>query len=575
MKTINKISPALKYRKNTFFIDESRIYNDAFMREHANDSGEESFPFSSMMNAVPNKDSTNEELDRLVNSYHELNHYLHDLCLFSCITESELNDVLTKYAQKFSTYSDIHYPLMDTSCRELNLHVSLSQDTKQMISECYQLADIYDSIFRKSYHLPHPEEYNLSISDTDVFDNLSLSYNDLLESYAYLKSHFDLFTSVKDEETAMRVHEYLKSKDGAIPIIKKDVYYEYDKEVLSFNRPYEIVRYLFLLCHSSLKWSWDDLQTQYAYYDTEIPKNYIGSEAWNIYIYICFALETALSIPSWNHIKQCLCQNRDYPIEEFSPVHRFFKVLKVITEEGGYPNAVEGEEWYYTFFNWIANACNWNNYDEVYSSIVEWLCSRYAPSHEVVIHKQLEALTRKRNRYAYILYPGWRLIGDVNSPILWRNKNGLSIIVTIHDGNIYIHYTKNIYSSFFSSNIPQNQEIYASDTDKIKAQKHLINSDSFFREACHRMFSHTLFEALFYEKEFSCPMSLNDCPYCRERCHHLKSIDGASPYCQLRILRVNGLQRILPHPIGNVADCMLLNVAYDGHYNVQNLKYKK
>lgn len=560
--TFNK----LKYRKGAFIIDEESIFNISRLKEYwENDP-------CGMFIVDPEEEITDSsQLESRVNLWHEYNHYLQDLTLFACQTENLFMDMLSSLVRTLTSCDGIAYPLMDKANRASNLLLNISGEYQDALNQFYRQADIYDYIFRQSHRLPDTDEYALPVNEEERLNYFSLSYNDLLESYAYLKSHVDLFLWCNNNpERTKTVKTYIHQRDGIVPIVKCGDTYEYDKSALRYKRPYEIVRYLFVLCFSRLPWT--DMQGIYQYMYEEMPEKYIGTKAWEMYIYILFSLETALSIPSADKILDILSKDKDRSIEEFSPVHRFYKVLKTIVSYGGFPPAKDKEKWYFTYFEWVSNFCGWMSYQDMKESHLELLGYRYGSNREAAVFMTYMGIVCKDENYAYILHAPEILMGNINAPIFIRDLSQNTIVIT--GPNAMWHTTAAPgYIMYFYNWPKKHQMITKVDTVSQRYDKMHDNNLAFYFEALHRAMMHELLEGMMYQGYFSCPLSAHDCPYCHTSCYRMNSIFSSASYCENKVLIINNLTRILEKPYGNFPNCVLLNLALKNRFNLKNMKF--
>lgn len=311
--------------------------------------------------------------------FHELNHYYQDLTFASCLCEKLLKSNFEKFAINELENGNIKFPVFDiinknsfslsdddsvTICPSKPAGWYSSQDIKQI--QVYQR--LYNIIFKTPY-----------LSDF----HFSLTYEDMIESYAEIKATYDIYYNVKDEEIMPYLHSLFKKLDVFPSYDKKEdgkYYLNYDKIRNKYSRKYHIVRYIPLMLLETagkslfgLKFRATELSEYYnngilTCQNTEI-NNIRDYAAW-IDFFLLLAIEISMAIPAPSYYIENFLAKSDYEpdISKYIPPLRFFEVLDVYEKYEYYFWEDLPNKSFIDVYNFIASKCEWCSYDEIIKS---------------------------------------------------------------------------------------------------------------------------------------------------------------------------------------------------------------
>lgn len=280
--------------------------------------------------------------------YHELTHYYQDIFFPACVSERDL---------KFLILSNI-----STSSRNI-------EESKDVA----KLRELYDYLFRTPFC--HEELYSLSKND-DGIDFWSISYTDLLESYAdirSLKTILDTYFKRSDY-----VNNYIKNY-----IKKHHIFcYEIDGNKLitklrGFSRRYSICKHVFLTLFSvtNSKFYYNDRMNTFNRIKLDMAEafNYEKDERFynierNLDIFILFCIEFSLTIPSISYILKSIEEGKDRRM--YHPGCRFYAVIAKILQYPDTFNQLDFNSNYVGVFNHISEACGLYKYEVVANSLI-------------------------------------------------------------------------------------------------------------------------------------------------------------------------------------------------------------
>lgn len=503
-----------------------------------------------------------ENMDIFVHYFHELNHYIQDLSLTSCIAEGDFKDKISTALIVLSNEKGLFYPLMKNENRLHNQNALKESQGGEMFKALEDIYDVYHFIYKKAHHKPQTTEYDYNSPNEHFFEHFALSYNDLLECYAYVKSYHDLFTYVRTEEEIGKVNQYLNA-NNVFPFVSEGKQFGVDINLKEFNKalPSHFYHTAQLLFMAAMPENWGEI---IRYYHEDCPKNFHGSMAEMTLIELYLTLEVALNIPDCDYILEQVTTEK-VSKEFFSPVHRFYKVIKTIRDNGGFPDAVEGIPFYFTFFNWVANQNGWPIYEKTFNRILSSLSYRFEKYHEAVTSLQTRVLSKKLhgNPHHFFAPPAY-LAFVCGLPLISRNAKQLELVHVL--GNMIKESTglADMYHTYFG-------EIRKANIEK-DMEAIVMNGVAMLRETACRIMSHCVQQALLRKGVFRCPFGESDCPMSNKKCKQINDIFSVGEYCKLLILRSEKVKMLLTEELGNMPNCMLLNYLLDYNYNIQNIK---
>ena len=288
---------------------------------------------------------TVEEYEQAIAFRHEMNHYIQDLSIAACITEGFFIECLTNVAKYLSYHQTVRFPLSDPDNRKENLKLRIIVDDQDLIDRFYKIYDVYYFIYKEKHEKPNAKFYAYSEYADRLFKGHAMSYKDIIEFYAFHKSYWDFFVTNQDTEHAKVLHEVVQ-KNEVYPTVWREGEndngrYETEnlKRHIKWQGNYQLLNFMTL-------WglNYRGLNAPYLdYCENEIPFNYNSSPASLFHSQQRLIVETALHIPSADFILSSLEEGK-YKKEDFSPIHRFYKIIKDIRDYNGYPDNKEGEK---------------------------------------------------------------------------------------------------------------------------------------------------------------------------------------------------------------------------------------
>lgn len=329
-----------------------------------------------------------------INFWHELNHYVQDLSNFACIVETEMYDYIAFYTKELSRHPEIRFPLFEKGNIEYNNHIVLDEDFAHHKKMLDRLSKLYNFLFEKRHKKPNTEEYCFDSPNESFFDCFSLSFTHLIECYAKHKSLWDVFYMAKNEKECTHLHKLVK-EERVFPYAFENGKLNFSLLELKQNQEYALVNHIIIVFIALTRSGYKEL---FDYYENKIPLNVRKTEAEYIYCITKLILEVALNIPSIEFILKTTDESK-YKEEDFCPSLRFYKTIKVVRDNYGFPPAKNDEDFYITFHNWVSEQLGWPSYEETYQSIDAALMERFNRSGENMITEQLNGILIKKNHY--------------------------------------------------------------------------------------------------------------------------------------------------------------------------------
>ncbi len=505
-----------------------------------------------------------ESFEKAISLGHEVNHYMQDLSINACITAGHFRDYLTAYARELSKIDGVKFPLNSEEAKDFNHSLRLSEEEQELLTSAEEVNDVYRYLFVQKHIKPETKEYEYKSPIERHFVENKICFDDLLESYAYNKSCWDYIWYNQEGKGAGVLKEVLK-KVGFIPLKYRDgkIVIEDRKRELDYVYPYQIVRLLVTLAVPL-----GTLQEYLDYCEHEMPFNYMASPAKIMDACMKTILETALCIPGFGFIMGAI-QNNTYDKEVFSPVHRFYKIIKTIRDNGGCPNSVEGEDYMETFFNFVADRNHWPSYEETFKSMVSALIPRAKQNGEVWSAYQLNAICNKKSNYrVYAQDIPYNLLNKWCLPLVLGNEKGLFVNESFGSG---FHWNPSglidFYHTYFCKEIKKHEYCCTAANIQEALARCSDNHQGAVREIICRLFSNAVYRAYFNKGKYECPFYKNGCPYSTSECRCFSDFRDVIGNCKKSILRLPNVQMLLDNEEGNFPDCMFLNYLYDCGFN--------
>lgn len=545
--------PNLVYKINCFYIeDREGNYVDSYL--YCNDG----MDINGLLSYQENKLDISK-LDATISLNHELNHYIQDLSVNACIVRGHLHDLLTSLIIELSKCKEVKFPLFDTENYNYNHSITLNTDYTDILQRIDELYEIHNFIFGK-HSKPDTEDYSFNSPNEDLFRQNEISVDFFLETYAYHKAYWDAFRHFESNNGMSDILHELVKKNRVYPIRHQNNNYVVD------NYMYDIrLRKQYQLINLLLMFSVDNYVVNYLdYCERDIPKNYCKSQASFTHITHQLIFEAALYIPSLDYIwTEVYCNKKD--IKQFSPVHRFYLIIKAIRDNEGYPDSVPGDNYFKTFYNWVAEKYEWLQYDETYESIKTYLSKRISNSNEVLINYQHTLTSYKHDNFIYFYQ---------SQPENIMRQFALPLIVMSENGLIFYQYYGeltycptgliSVYDSFFGT--INRYECY-SNIESSLLSTILNNQKSAFREIICRLFSTQVRKKHMDSGVYSCPFGDNICPRASQNCCRFTEFKEIFSNCKKIVFRGDNGNYLCNNELYcNTYDCMFYNYLLDINY---------
>lgn len=543
------------YKKNCFYIEDgSGVLNDPIT-------------YTSLLRG--DSFSSIEEYEQAIALDHEINHYVQELSIYSCISEGFFRDYLAAYARELSKCDEIRFPLGSSDNRAHNFEC-VHEGNRGLLKCFYEIFDVYDFVFIQNHLKPEKDDYYYSEIAEPIFRKYSLKYNDLLETYAYHKAYWDYYIRNESGEGARLLHEIVE-KNNVYPVRWRTDGFEIQnmKRQIEWNKPYQLLNLMTII---GLPFGVSHKE-YLDYCEKDIPLNYRNSPSLFINSAQRIILETALNIPGLDFIMSSVTSGK-YDKEVFSPVHRFYKILKNIREYGGFPDAVDGEKFFITFYNWAAKQNNWPSYQESSNSIISMLNERANKGEEAITNYQLLAVYHKNLSYGRFAQDiPTNILSMLNLPLLVQTSGKLSVLQLMNNFVCDVSNTLDFYQVMFGTEtVIKFKQLNQKMDQKEAFETIFMNSQAAIREILNRLFSEAAFRAYAYNGIFSCPLCKMGCPCATEGCKEFKLFDSVFENCEKKILRFGPIKSYLKDGGGNIEDCMFFNYLLDYKYNINKIQ---
>ncbi len=435
--------------------------------------------------------------ERILTFIHELNHYVHDLSLYACMLQDNQQDEIAFLAKELSSKGEeLRYPLLDKDNIEYNI----------TLYNGFNLETVYKTLLGKIklnnyfFSTDHNCDSTTNLKYKNLFSqNTHLCYNDLLEGYVHYKSIFDLLARNKD---VFIDNKYLKENMGEDKLnlfpykMNEDKMVDFSK-ALDDQFAYHGAKYEYL---TKVPWS---LYEYFNYLQTKWPENFYNSHFAIVEIGFLMLLDIALSIPSIYYIEGSLKGNKYY-LEDFSPVHRYMLALDIIKNNRGFPDAVVGERFYITLFNFIAKKANWPYFEDTVKTWSNDLERRLEFSGDTSVgYRKRLLIIRYSDPQSFMFKPSTLVCQENAIPIQYIVRGGGLKIIRLYS-NYSVPYEGyfDIYNLF---NQPfhfwgPNQEKNAAEQFRLESD----NSMSLMRESIYRSICRNIQSSLLSEDSFTC-----------------------------------------------------------------------
>ena len=509
--------------------------------------------------------------ERILTYIHECNHYIHDLSLSSCISEDYLRDEITYFAKIApDLFPEIKYPIFGPDSKVHNQELALTEWNKEISYRIY----LEHFLFNNSHTFSDSPKYSFLFNEqfTKLTIRKGLSNKDLLEGYVHYKSAIDLLRRAIITNKCDYVYQF-KNDHNIYP-------YNYDESnsTIDFSQIYEdskytyhIARVLYTYYLSNFGW-----KMAFAYLNTKWPHNY-GKEnsMWStLDTGFLMLLDIALTIPPVAYIMKYV-EDGTYCIEDFSPVHRFLMALHIIKEYDRFPDSKEGEPYYVTLFNMIAQhpSARWLSYDETIGGWNIFLDRVKKESGDTSAGYRYRAFLQKFSEFHnFFLSMPSEILKKTAIPLISLVRGGgIKIIRLLGNHNIPYEGFFDVYGLFKMPFVKW--EDCNPDTSMPEYMKNeMEHGNSLMREIIYRTISHNITDSILYRDGFTCSFYHSD--YFEEKQKQESNYNPKLPphlFCyamdRCKCCKVNNLQ-MLP-----IEGCAVREYLILMKYNISSIKW--
>ena len=261
-----------------------------------------------------------------------------------------------------------------------------------------------------------------------------------------------------------------------------------------------------------------------------------------------------------------------YNKDVFSPVHRYYKIIKTIRDNNGYPDAKPGEDFFITFHDWCAKINNWPSFEKSLGTVANSLIERAQTGGECITNFQIKALGTKVQHYGkFVQQTPLDNLSMLGLPIIFSNDDGLQVEQLF--GNL--HYNPSglltFYNVWFKTGINKYMKTDENTPSNEFYSAIMNNQIGAIREILSRLFSNAAGKAFIYDGCLRCPLARNGCPRATEECNEFRNFDNVISTCENLIFRIGDRHFYQENASGNTPDCMFLNYLLDYKYNLKSI----
>lgn len=451
-------------------------------------------------------DEVPENRDTILKSmytvFHETTHLVQDLTLGSEMLRDILYDIIS--GQSFAFLK-----LFEMNEKELPLPL-MQLEGYHRNEKTTALRDLYDTIYKDYIYIDLPDKKSIPIGTTD-----------LVEAYAAARAFHYMIQAEPDSVRSDRLNLWFHNSNLAGAYRKAWTVYE---RTLTFeNNPYK---------------------------GGTLTRN--QALDMTAFLLIC---DIALHIPVPRFDK---CLEKDYEVPEYSlPYVRFIRIEQTLARNNGFPDAVEGEDFYITLFNFIAERNGWPTFCETYEGWCSFLADRMRSGFMVSDgYRMICAGYKKNHANELIASPPGSFFIRTGIPVLVRyyKKNdsffeyvrisGLGQM-TVMDNHLcnplkdpYVIMTNADYRNPWSANS------FFEEMGKKEGFLWCFRAgDTFLREIFCRILSKEFYRAVQEKTCLSCPLAELRCLAKTDECHCLKNLTKLPDHCCLAIwMRESNIQ---------------------------------
>lgn len=443
-------------------------------------------------------DEAPENLDTILKSmytvFHESTHLIQDFTLGSEMLRDILYDIISGQSFAFLKLFEMHKKELPLPLMQLEGYHQNEKTTA--------LRELYDAIYKDYIYIDLPDKQPVRIGTTD-----------LVEAYAAARAFHYMIKAEPDSVRADKLNLWFHNSNLAGTYRKAWFVYEttltfeknpYKGGALTRNQSLDMTAFL-LVCDIAL----------------HIP------------------------VPIFDEYLE-----KDYEVPEYSlPYVRFIRIVQTLARNNGFPDAVEGEDFYITLFDFIARRNGWPTFQETYEGWCRFLADRMYQGFMISdAYRMICAEYKKNHANELIAAP----------PGIFFIRTGIPVLVRYYKGNdSFFEYVR--ISGFGQMTVMDNQPFsplkdpYEIMTNSAYRNPWSANTffaemgkkegalwtfragDTFLREIFCRILSKEFYRAVQQKSCLSCPLADLRCLAKTDECYCLKKLTDLPDHCCLAV----------------------------------------
>lgn len=441
------------------------------------------------------------ELMSMFTIYHEIVHLVQEFTLGSEILRDYLNDMIHG---KFFAFLKMH----EMVGKQLSL--PLKQSNLLRNNEITtRLLTLLDDIYSKNIFIEIPDEKPVAIGTTEI-----------VEAYAAAKSFYYIIQCEPDPYYYKNTN--VSYFNDGLQDKYRNAWHVFEKKVALDKKPYD-----------------------------GGPLNPLKSLDLKSFLLIC-DISLHIPVPAFDK-----CLQKNYKLPEYNlPYERFRGILQTIEKNNGYPDAVEGEDYYITLFDFIARRNGWPTFQETMDGWCSWIAERMVDGFMVSDgYRMICANYKKEHANELLVAPPASFFCRTGIPVLVRyygDEHSLFEYVRLFGTNPVNVLSSKGFDPFVDPyNIminPENRNDWSAsdfimEMHKSGAPWTVRAGNIFMREIICRIFSKEFYASVHKEKCFCCPLVDLHCETKKDNCTYLKRLVKLPDKCSLAIwLEESGIQ---------------------------------
>ena len=486
--------------KNLAYIKGCLCFEDR--TSYANEEIKLSDRFSNLLhNLIYSSSADDSDIDDLIQVAHELKHLIQDLSLTSCHVEQE---IMSHISMLCSLRSDLlkegQSLLLLNKGGIINPFYLNESNVDPVVMLLCTYISFYFRYFLAKDNIPDSGK-NLTAWTGKLFDDISLSYTDLLESHAHFQSLKTILDKVNHKLITPKLQPLNVSRYFPMKITDRGELL-LDARQIKFNGRYFNPLVLFFSATRNSIW-WGDIIN---YFNTSFPKLSnihagVDIEVNNFLVFYHMVMETALTLPSYGF----LLDTKD----DYNPVHRYVRILNFVSSlsrENVYGYIIGKFEF---FYDECAAKFGWLSYKETLNTF------RSVDKNTNIYEQCLYDAGRLRGELDYNIF--MFVLGPPKIPLVLRNDNHLRI--SYADNKIFFADSpyKNLSDAFFRKYVRwENKELNIDEMRDLQG--------SVLKDIANKLCRMAVAKAYVTGEKLSCPLKSNECSFRCGICDDIKNL---------------------------------------------------